>query len=182
MSLIESDELIITLESAIQAAQLRLESELETVFKVLTTSDLFYLDSKYHGGLIPNDLLRLRLKNGFLSGIVSVFYGELWSTANIPLPSIHYTLDTGKGLIYLDKSYKNYFVKVTYTSGFNTNTEVPEWLREAIISYVPMILNTNQTTNRNAEADNTAKLSETHALAVIRPYLRDTSLFYRPLT
>jgi hypothetical protein len=58
---------------------------------------------------------------------------------------------------------------------------LPDWTEEAIISYVGVVLDVSQTTNRQQTASALYKRAGDHAMSIIAPYNRRKGLTFRPL-
>jgi hypothetical protein len=86
------------------------------------------------------------------------------------------------------------YVRVQYQSGFTgvlQDTDdspptqkvaaeaIPDWLYEAILSYVPVIFDSSQVTNRNAEASAQYRKAGDHAIAAVAAYVRNKGMSFR---
>ncbi len=91
--------------------------------------------------------------------------------------------------------YGDQLVQVVYQSGFKgivqdetqsppveiTPAEtIPDWLYEAILCFVPIIFDSSQVTNRNAEAATQAKRAADLGLAKLALYVRNKGMAFRP--
>lgn len=174
-----------SLESAIIAAQMEVERALMTLLSERQNSDIFHCDASLNAGVQLNGFYRLRLRNGFvrvnLTQPMTLLSGTEWNNVTSIVPSTEYYFDASMGVIYLSKNYDNQYVKVDYWSGFSSQIELPDWLREAIISFTPSIFNFAQPTNRSAEAEKQFQMSQDHARAVLAPYIRNVAYEINPL-
>ena len=75
---------------------------------------------------------------------------------------------------------KGYY-KVAYESGFVSGNELPDWLKEALISYVPYLVNQQQTYNKVEQQTPSFEEGKKVALKLIEPYMRDVGMCFRPL-
>lgn len=170
------------LESAIRASQLRVAAFFDSQLSEGSYEDIFFLDADAFSGLQPGGLFRLFLKNAFVSGAPSLFYGESWGVTTTLLDPALYTVDAIRGLIYVDsKTMRDKYVRVIYTAGFAEGATLPDWLTESILAYAPVVFNMGQVTNRSAEAEPGYKISGDHALALLSMYTRNKGMCMRPL-
>ena len=173
------------LESAIIAAQMEVERALMTLLSERQNSDIFHCDASLNAGVQLSGFYRLRLRNGFvrvnLTQPMTLLSGTTWNNVTSIVPSTEYYFDASMGVIYLSKNYDNQYVKVDYWSGFSSQIELPDWLREAIISFTPSIFNFAQPTNRSAEAEKQFQMSQDHARAVLAPHIRNIPYEINPL-
>jgi hypothetical protein len=86
-----------------------------------------------------------------------------------------------RGIVYVDTKYGDAFFRVTYTTGFDKASQLPGWTREALLSFVPLIINFSQVTNRNAEAAGLYKSLAAHAQSVYAPYYRNLGFVTRAI-
>jgi hydrogenase maturation factor len=59
--------------------------------------------------------------------------------------------------------------------------DIPDWLGEAIMAYVGLVLDVSQTTSRQGDAMNLYKRAGDHATAILTPHLRRRGLTFRPI-
>lgn len=171
-------------DSAITSAHLRMESELSTRFDKGQAADVFFCDPT-KGYLVPDKQFRLRLTRGFVrkaptpvirvSTSASDSGGEdvsaqcvvLWERGYVFIPE---ETATGK------------FVRVSYEYGFNSNEQAPDWLKEAILSYVPASFYMGQPVNRkDSSMSHVVHTSAQHALSVIAPHGRNMNFGLPPV-
>lgn len=203
-------------QSAIQGAQLHLESVLTSVFNRNVVSAVFFADSEAFSGMQPDGYYRLELPTAFVRSdvppIVSV--GTSFDLSDqVPLPTNSYRFDKIRGYLLLQAKIQrptsavgqnnaagqtsfvdDMYVQVQYESGFTgivqnnavsppTQTtaaeDIPSWLYEAIMSYVPVIFDSSQVTNRNQEAQAQYKKAGDHAVALLSPYMRNLGFSFR---
>lgn len=173
-------------ESAIRAAQLRIESEYDSKLNRLVNTDVFFLDSESFSGVRPGGVFRLQLKNAFVledsSNPFVVKSGSTWNEQGSVLSASEYQLDSERGVLLVDGGHADAFIRVEYTSGFSDTSETLDWVAEAILGYTPVVFNFGQTTNRNDEAEKNYKASGDHALAVLARYRRNTGFTFRPVS
>lgn len=170
------------IESAIIAAQLRVEAELDTSLEFTTSSDLFFINTELFGGVIPaGNLWRLYLKNGLLKEDidVTVLVSHHRAHSFSELSSNHFSVDHDKGIVYLDAGVADgKFVQVIYSSGF-TISSAPAWLREAILGYVPMCLTLGPAADQTKKAPIDANLR--HAEILLHRHLRNVGTVFRAI-
>lgn len=173
-------------ESAVRAAQLRIESEYDSKLGRLSNADTFHLDAESFSGLQPGGMFRLMLRNAFVfvdpTHPLVVKSGDKWNLCSDVVDPSLYEIDLLRGILKVDAdALQDKYVKVEYTSGFESASQVPDWVAEAILGYTPVVFNFGQTTNRNDEAEKGYKASGDHALAVLSRYRRNTGFTLRPL-
>lgn len=171
-----------SLESAIHAAQLHIEAIYGSRLSPTSNSDIFFIDPTYFSGIAIGGLYRLLLTNAFVKpSSLKVSAGDSWNSTTTEVPDTDYKLIADRGVLLLDKSYADKHIQVVYDSGFDSPAETYDWVKEAILSFAPVVFNFGQTTNRNDEAEKGYKASAEHAVAVVSPYRRNTGFMYRPL-
>lgn len=182
MSLGDIDGINQALDSALVAAHLHYEGLLQTTFaQQVGVENVFYTDSDWFPAPV-NGFLRLRLSNGFVDpSSVVLAVGDSSSAISESVASTSYSVDPVKGVVYLSDEYENKFVKVTFTSGFSATIKPPDWLKEAILSFVPSILNNQQTTNRADEAKTTSDQARNLTERTVEAHLRSTPFCFRPV-
>lgn len=185
------------LDVAIPAAQLRTEGFLDSRFQPASYSDLFFLDADINSSVRPGQVFRLYLKTGLvdMTQPITVGYADYWNGPQTVMPSTDYKLDPIKGLLYVSERglgasntgmplgdpYLDKYVTVNYNAGFTPTNPAPDWVKECVIAYVPIVLNSGETTNRNQEAEKVYALGENHALEVAGPYRRNRGLCIMPM-
>jgi hypothetical protein len=92
-----------------------------------------------------------------------------------------YFINRGKGVVHVDQKFDTKFIKVEYTSGYDGVKDAPEWLKEAITSYVPALMNQQQIYNRADEQKAVFDTNKEHAFTLLSPYLRDVGFTFRPM-
>jgi len=75
----------------------------------------------------------------------------------------------------------NGYYKVAYDSGFISSSELPDWLKEAFTSYVPFLVNQQQTYNKVDQQTPAFEEGKKTALKLLEPYMRDVGLCFRPI-
>lgn len=162
--------------SALTAAQLRIEAELDSVFTQANYIDQFFLDRSIQDAQ-ENGLWKLRLSCGFLRGPPTILQGRAFNSSGIDLVDVADTdvlVKLDKGLVYLSPDITGY-VAISYTAGFvpaDVPSQIPDWLVDGIIGYYPLVANFSQIQDRPADIQTLTKLNVDHALAVISPHKR----------
>jgi hypothetical protein len=175
------------IDSAILAAHLRVQAELDTKLDKQTNTDLFYLDwTKLR--VIPDGFFRLRLKNGFLraSPAPIVTYGV---TADAAITAVTgYQVHMERGFVFVPAAYQNAYVQIVYESGFALDndgaldTVPPDALKEAILGLVPAVIEFSSTTEANKSiGESSQKAAVDHAMSVLMPYRRRMGLSLNPV-
>lgn len=165
-------------EQGIEAAQYRIESALACRLDKDTYEHVFYLDDTVHNGIQPGKRFRLFLECGFVvEDSITVSAGEDPDDLE-ELEDTDWSIDLEKGVVYVKNTYVGQYVKVEYSAGFelvsSTVTPTPPgWLKEAILSYVPVVFNMSQPSNRSDEAEKLDAMSAEHAMAIINAHTRN---------
>lgn len=202
MSLADLPEIIEAIDRGLTAAHVAFAGALGSTFEeIVDTSEVFFLDSSLHP-LHPNNQLRLRLKKAFVKpGSVAIRYGLTRGVAmdvaqSTVIPSTDFIVDTDKGLVYIDDieqrdgasfsalagtNYNDKYVVVTYTAGFGATSGVnpPEWLREAVLAWMPGALLT-----KSDDYDKQKKMADNireQAVLMVEPYKRESAFNYMPI-
>lgn len=173
-----------SLESAVIAAQLRVESFLDSQLDRKLNVSCFYLDKDSYSGIQPGKLFRLYLASGLVieSLPFTVVAGKTWNGVMDPVPASDYKVDAVRGIVYLDSAYADLYVAVSYTTGYTRASETPDWLKETILAYAPVVLNFSHTASAtNKDTQDSYRMSGDHALAVAAPYTRNVGMVIRPL-
>lgn len=195
MSLGDHEDILNSVESALVGVAELLQSKIDTVFDpVVNKVEVFRPRVKKFWDTTPDDLLRLKLRNAFVtSGSVELKFGnalpDVINHTGTVVPTSDYTVDFERGYIYLALDYDDQYVSVKYSAGIQFPagtpppdvTDVPAWLQEAALAYVPVVLNQNQTTNRSPEMENTLKLLTAHASAIVDPHVRNIPFAHTPI-
>lgn len=185
MGLQDISEINDALDSALTAAHTVFQGLLETQFEPRQgLQDVFHLDRDAFP-VVKNSLFRLRLKQAFVKvGSVSVkvsnnkfdfTQGETLSSGS------DFAIDFTKGVVYVSEEFAGKFAQVTYDAGFDATNKAPFWLVEAVMAYVPNVLNSQQTTNRSSEAEPAAKENAKIAIPMVEPYMRGKALQLKPI-
>lgn len=176
-----------TIESALTAAHLRVETEYDTRLTKGTYVDTFYLDPTMHNGVQPGGMYRLQLSKAFVRvapypeddfGILQGF-----TTANEEVSEGIWRLDATRGILYVPTTFDKRFVQVSYSAGFDDGEEgsAPDWLKEAILAYVPVVFNFSNPANNDPKQEKMNRQSGDHALAILYPYKRNIGFCLHPV-
>lgn len=175
-----------TITSSFSAVAEYLQEHLSTPLdKADNTIDYFHIDAKKWCDSPPGKMVRLFLNRAFVKAIpapvikVSTSYDIVKAGIESEVvPEADYHIDRERGIVYLKDSYHDYYGAVTYSSGFEEEGDesIPNWLKEAAISYVPVVLDQNST-NRTPQEAALAKSAGAHASTVMQPHLRRAIAF-----
>lgn len=175
--LTENDDAIL---SAIDSAQQRLEAEYGMVFKPSQFSDLFYASSHMFHGVRPKTMNQFLLRKPFVDSLgLTVTYGS--SVASCDAAIAPEFIDYAKGVVFLNASVDDKYVKVAYTAGFADKASVPQWVREAVLAYAPVMFNLGAPTNNKGEVDNFSKQAVEHVRSMVISNHRNTGFMFKPL-
>lgn len=178
------DELTDTITSAAIKAMFRLETELECRLLPHSVVEVFNCDLDPFCGVTPNKMINLRLSNIYLSSspapVVSV--ADAWNGTYSTVDLADYLLDRDRGLLLVPTSYEDRYVKITYNCGFAGPADVPEIIKQGLLTYIPSIFHSSQTTTD--AADNAPKYAETGVTAamIITRLKRQMPICIRPMS
>lgn len=182
-SLPDDAAVVAAIESAIEGACIFLESFLTSFFKKTSRVDYFLVDKARYVDEPPDGMVRLKLKAGFVRATPAVVIKSAGSFTDLKadvdteiVASADYHLDSEKGILSLDADdFDKLYVSVAYDSGFSgdTDTSIPDWLKEAALAYTITVLNHHQTTNRAPEMKVIAEEARMHAASVASPNNRN---------
>jgi hypothetical protein len=208
LSLMDHPDVISALESLVSSAQAYFEEILDTKLLTLQNTDYFNLDTTVNR-YCPNGFYRFKLRNSnvrkYPACVVTCsnsYEGVLLGTTTQLLDEAkgHYFIDDQKGYLYLNSestslidggssnilnTYNNNrtllprYYKVVYSSGFSSITESPEWLKEAILTYAPL-LGPQQDANTTKPAGSNGD-DKRNALRLLDPYLRNIGMSISPI-
>ncbi|QIN95172.1 hypothetical protein DLP3_009 [Stenotrophomonas phage vB_SmaS_DLP_3] len=177
-----------TIESALTAAHLRIQTEYDSRLAYGEGEDTFFLDPIFHNGVRPGGMYRLQLKNGLvrqapvvIESAFSVASG--WVNPSAPIADTVVRLDAQRGIVYVPEAYGGRYVRVNYEYGFKDGEEAlaPDWLKEAILAYVPVVFNFSNPGNNDPKQEKMNRQSGDHALAILAPYTRNIGFCLRPV-
>lgn len=179
MALPDVDDIDDAIDRALVATHAYFEGLLDTSFEPVEDKiEMFYLDP-YKWPVIPNRYFRCRLKHAFVkSASVAVTYGEVLEDiddTDLDLTTDYY-IDDEKGIIHVSDEYSGGFVRVTYDAGFDSDNRAPDWLKEAVLAYVPQILTSGQPNRATARSP----MLEPHAV-ILGSHMRGTAFHLRSM-
>jgi hypothetical protein len=97
-------------------------------------------------------------------------------------------MDYSRGIVHLSSGFDDKFVKVTYSAGFSGTNKAPDYLKEAMLTFVSEIMG-----GSHGAAPNTAASPDTSAVGknpnnygysvskMLEPYMRGYAFQIRPL-
>lgn len=167
-----------TILEGIDAAQLRIEGELETRLERASYLDVFNLDASIQGAQSHGQWV-LRLRNGFVLNVTVDVVTSPWASAGEAVSADAFVVDPEKGFVYVSPEVSG-FLRVSYDAGFTAVAEVPDWLADAIKAYVPTVMNfSNVFTRKDLTA--LTQLNIGHAMAVLAPHRRTAGMSLFPI-
>lgn len=193
MSLQDLDDINNAIDSGLNAAHAYFEGVLNTQFSPITNqTDVFFVNSN----LVPavGGMYKLGCKRMFLSGTPVV----KWATTRKQLldgvsaevvPAEDYTIDMQKGLLYIeageasdrltqrDNGYADVYVSITYNAGFDTSNAAPDWLKEAVLAYMPSVLISEDEKNKLESLVSVRRM----AAEMTSPYQRNSGFIISPV-
>lgn len=163
------------IDSAIESAHLRMEAELGTRFDSGSVVEQFNCDPTIHN-LVPDGFFRLRLSRCFLKAGTEVTCAGEDITSSC-------TIRTERGFVFVPEDLASgKVVTVTYDYGFDTGDTPPDWLKEAVLSYVPAAFYMgNPDVRDDASAAGVIEKAAAHALAVISLHTRTMNFSLSPI-
>lgn len=164
-------------DSALVAASLRMEAELDTQFDAGASTDVFYLDESLHG-VVPNGYFRLKLKNGFLRGAPTISIGDTEADA---VAVSDCKVDLLRGHVHVPEAYEGQMVVVTYEFGFQDGDAIPEKLKEAVLAYIPAVFDFSAVSGDKKKTNEAVPAMVSHALAVATPLRRKIPFLILPV-
>lgn len=173
--------------SGLDAAHLRVRSELDTNLDQAAYTDSFNLIESIQGAMVDGEW-RLRLSNGFLRASpapVVVRTRSLWAASGDDetlTANVDYKIDAEKGYVALSPTITG-LVTVSYTAGFvaeDVPGDIPDWLSDAILAYAPVVMDFSNVFSR-AELTALNNLNIGHAMAVLAPHRRTTGMSLYPM-
>jgi len=178
-NVLEADDAI---ESAISSGENFVRALLGTDTEYnASRTDTYLLRLNEFPPLQPFQRVKLRLKQGFVkTGTVVVMAGESYTSMAV-VGDTEYRVDLTLGILHLEPSYLGQYVEVTYAAGFEQPADIPQWLKDAVLAYVPGVMNTMQVTNRSEEYSTTMKQSEELAIGILSSHMRGKALQHRPI-
>ncbi|KVR21720.1 hypothetical protein WK13_34850 [Burkholderia ubonensis] len=122
---IAAPEVDVAITEAIDAAQLRIGTLIDSELQSTDLEDVFYLDSDSFSGVQPAGLYRLRLRSGLVNpGSEQVYWGSDFNRATVPVDPLNVHIDYVKGIVSIPrKKHNECFIRVTYNAGYEP---VPE--------------------------------------------------------
>ena len=203
MSLKDIQEVADAVDSSLTTAHALLQGILDTVFEPTTNvnatpvvqtprKEIFYLDDSLYPRNI-NTLMTCKTKQAFIwSGSVVVEINENGRRELIDpaMPNttltedVDYVVDYVKGYVRLDEEYSTDWVRITYNAGFDKDHPSPDWLKEAVMGYMPMMLSQPegginlQTMRAMLEVHKTV---QEEVAKICEPYLRNRSFQFNPI-
>lgn len=172
------------LQSAINGAYLRVEAELDTKLERINGNvDVFLLDKSKCGYVIPDNVFRLRLRRSFVktAGFAILRSDSLDFTDAEALTAADFKVNYESGYVFVNKEYENDYLQVSYDSGFDTAADAPDWLKEAILTYVPVIFLMNQPSKKKSENLPNVTASANHAMRMLEPGKRTMGFAISPV-
>lgn len=165
-------------DSALVAATLRIQAELETVLDAGSDENLFFLDGSQHG-VVPNGFFKLRLKNGFVRGTPVVTVGDSPSEAVTAIADA--VVDSVRGIVAVKQDYQGKFVKVSYQYGFNEGDTIPAVLKEAALAYMPSVFDFSAVGGNKKTANPGIQAAMNHAMMILAPVFRKKPFCLNPV-
>lgn len=191
--------------SGIIGAQLHIQRIISGKLERQSQDCVFFLDSEAFSGLQPGGVFRLEIPSGFIrrdTPVVVASSGVATTDSEVG-PFAEFTaIDAGaskvlyeQGYVLVSPLYKDCYIRVQCDTGFEPGTnydtssppalipmeQIPVELYEAVMSLVPVVFNSGQTTNRSAEAESQYKTLSDHAALLLQGFMRTKGFTFRPI-
>ena len=188
LGMMENPIVLEAINTAIIGTQIYFEELMQTRLMKQSNTNLFTIDSKLIY-VIPDGFHRLRLVNSHVREDVPlvVTWADDYKTMMTMGGTLMdfslgtYFVNRQKGVVHIDKAFDTKVIKVTYDSGYDGAKDAPEWIKEAITSYVPVLLNQQQIFNRAEQQKGVFDTGKEHAFTLMAPYLRDVGFCFRAM-
>lgn len=170
--------------SAAIAAMYRLETEIDTCLRPHTVTELFNCSLEKFNGVMPNDMIHLRLSNFYLSAspVPTVEYSETRTGTYATVDADLYLLDYDRGVLLVDPQFEDQYIRVVYTCGFSDPDSVPEIIKQGLLSYIPAVFAVNQpSTEAGQTASDPFKKGDDFAQVILTRKKRQISICIRPM-
>lgn len=190
--------------SALTGAHLHVASAMGSGLDLYTQDCKYYLDADAFSGIQAGGVYRLEVPAYFIRSDrpIVLTASENWKVLNgSVLSSALFEVQYEKGQILIDPTLAGKYLRVQCTTGFDYDAvlipanptanppvveergpeAIPDWVHEAILSYVGVVMDVTQTTKRNAEAKDVYQRAAEHALVVLAPKLRKRGFCFRPV-
>jgi hypothetical protein len=193
MSLGDHEDILNSVDSALTGVSALVSSTLDTKLDPLVdTVEVFLPDVNKYWATTPQGLLRIRLRNGFVNpGTVELKSGDTLASVRNHQGTVvstdDYDIDYERGYIYLNLVHDLKYLSVKYSSGIlvpaglSEPSDVPDWLQEVALAYVPVVMNQNQTTNRSAEMEPVLTALSKQAATILDAHARNLSFTHSPI-
>jgi hypothetical protein len=172
-----------SVEDAISAAQSYIEGLLDVCLVPKQYNDTFYLDKDSHSGIQAGGTFRLYLKTGFVKqAFFTVFVSDTWNGEQSLIVRSLVKVDLEKGILYVDADkYADKYVHVSYGAGFGSSDQVPDWLRNAVLNYLPVAYTMGSSTSSDAISANKNSSNNAYFVnTVLERYSRVVGFLIRP--
>lgn len=170
----------------------------------LKTHDLWYhLDDDAYSGIRKGGRYYVVVPDYFIRSDRPLVLKacSAWGVEGETIPTSDYEVQYEKGCLFVDEKYGDSFLHLTCTTGFLEDAvlvaadpdadppvveergiePIPSWVKEAILAYVGVIFDTQQTTNRAKDTAGLYKEAAKAAMYTIESKLRARGFAYRAL-
>lgn len=172
-----------TILSAISSAQTFVQSLYDTVLPLQDLLCLFYVDSEAFSGLAPNGFHRLMLTSAFVKASPApvLTFGKTRAACINVMPTSDYLIDSVKGIVKVEEKYSENYVQFVGKTGFiGADDNVPTWLQEVILAYVPKAMEWARKNDSDTPTRAT-HISSDHGATVLAPWVRNIGLCHKPI-
>lgn len=188
MSLREDDGITATLESALDAALVRVSTLLNTSFDYGARTDFFFVD--VNQSLPRGGLYTLRTREGFLRTDTLVTLTSASSLSEVTVGEYSETpfiVDHERGWVKVPVEGCSPFLRLDYSHGFKEVTatspqeEAPSWLQEVVLGNVVRFLFSQQVSDGQGVSTEVLAFLEKFGCEVLDKHLRSSSETITPL-
>ena len=180
MSLQDDPGVNTSIESALDASLVIVESVLSTTLSASTSVDTFYLDAVVHDHIFG--LYTLRMNKGFIHSDPAPVIQISRTLADLDSglgDSVSGTIsDWERGMVKVPDTCGDHYVRVSYSYGFEEDAdedEIPSWLKELVLVHTILVLTNQQIADGNAELSKVAPFIDKQWRTIADNHLRSRS-------
>lgn len=182
----DDDNFLSVVSSALDAATLFLEGQLDTTFEKESFTDTFFIDSTVYQAY--GRMYQLKLSHGFVdsSTLVLTKVDDLFdqSLSPVQLTAQEFLVNpkgAEKGFIDISDTLRDVYLQVSYASGFEDVSEVPDWLSEASMAHAISVMGWQQVGDDKPALTKVAQDIANHKGAILNRHMRTSSRAIPPI-
>lgn len=180
LNLQDDEGVVAVIQSALDGTTIHAEALLNTYTDSDEHVDVFHLSAPH---LVQAGTYQLRLSNGFVDADdITVSVGEsLFDTAPVQLAADEFKLSAEKGFVLVSDEHEDKYIKVEYTAGFESLSDVPDWLGEWAISQAVKLMSMQQTADEKPALAKVYQMIDAHKVVILDRKLRISSRALTPV-